>query len=564
MLYDDHPAFAQKCLSIRDKSGLVVPCKLSVAGLKLCAAVNECRERGDPARIIFPKARQIWISTAVASLFFKEIAFTPGQRCDIVADVAKNASNIYGYYQQFIDSYRPPPGEVFAPEMPEVLKRNQGEIDWANGSQLKVQTARNVQSGRSYSSRYGHLSEFAYYQDAGKLMTGFMQTVPDDPGTIVVVESTANGVGGEFYRMWQRAIDPGVSSDWVGVFVGWPEHAEYVKPLRIEPYRFQDSLSRYELEIRQRHGLTLEQLNWRRWCLENNCRGSLDRFNQEYPITPDVAFIAGNRTYYDMAAVERMPIDLGGVQGELERVRMGIESRIQFREVRHGALTVWRRPEKGRFYIAGVDTAQGIDVDGDGAGSRDPDYSVCNVIDQHTGEQVANLRGRIGPAAFAEYLYSLCEWYEWAYMVPEANNTGLAFITELVRLGYPLEHIYSRRGQADLIRKPLINEIGWLTTSATKPVLVSALDTAIRDGSILVRAPWSIQELRTFVIKPDGKTEGQEGCHDDEVISLALCAIGLRFAPQRRQRDVAAAGRTPFGATYGQSRDESRGVRVRI
>ena len=49
-------------------------------------------------------------------------------------------------------------------------------------------------------------------------MTGLMQSVPDDPETCVIVESTANGVGNAFHKLWQLATDPEIESEWIGLF----------------------------------------------------------------------------------------------------------------------------------------------------------------------------------------------------------------------------------------------------------------------------------------------------------------------------------------------------------
>jgi hypothetical protein len=34
---------------------------------------------------------------------------------------------------------------------------------------------------------------------------GVVQAVPDEPDTEIILESTANGVGGEFHERWQQA-----------------------------------------------------------------------------------------------------------------------------------------------------------------------------------------------------------------------------------------------------------------------------------------------------------------------------------------------------------------------
>ena len=569
ILFEDHGAFCERTLKIRNKGGVGVPARLSPMGERLWRTVTECRAKGRPSWIIVLKPRQSFTSTAVASIFFREVAFNPGQRADIVADVQKNTQNIYDYYLQFVDSYNEQPlaCDGYQIDQPKIVKRNEGEIAWENSSRIKCQTARSGESGRSFSSRYLHLSEFAFYLKPARFMTGLMQTLPDDPGTIALIESTANGVGGEFHEQWQLATDQQSGSEWVAVFMGWHEHPEYTKPLRDSARQFQDTLSHAEIDLIRTYRLTLEQLHWRRWCITNKCKGSVKRFQQEYPICPEEAFLTSGSTVFDMAHIARMPREEPPMVGRLEEVLIGVRRELQFVPQEDGYLSVWKRPAKNRLYLAGADTSEGIDAAEEGSGTEDSDYSVANFIDQHTGEQVARMRGRFVPQYFAELVYHVARWYNWCYLVPEAKNTGLAFIGELLRLGYPSELIFRRQHNPNVTRPPTIHELGWVTTSSSKPVLVSALDACLREHSLLIHDPITLQELRTFVRKSDGKTEASTGCHDDEVISMALCAIGMRFAPQERTKAITGGiANAPVAkpGVYGKRPDESRGRVVRL
>jgi hypothetical protein len=155
-----------------------------------------------------------------------------------------------------------------------------GIIQYANGSRIEVSTANNVKTGRSASLRFLHLSEFAFWRDAATLMSGLMQSVPDDPDTTVIIESTANGRGGEFYKRWMEASDTSRESEWITVFFAWWERPEYSRPL-IDPAGFQSTLSREEQQLAESHQLTLGQLHWRRWCIANNC-GAVRRFRRRH------------------------------------------------------------------------------------------------------------------------------------------------------------------------------------------------------------------------------------------------------------------------------------------
>lgn len=555
--FGDHAEFCRRSLSIRNKSGYKVPLELSPSQRKLDEAISRQERAGKPVRGVVLKARQVHFSVGVASEMFRRVPFWSGQRAAVYGDTYKTAENLFGYYQQFQESFRPFHGI----KLPELRKNSEQVMAWANDSAVYVSSAESKSSGRSFSMRFLHLSEFAFYQDAARLMTGLMQTVPDQPGTMVIVESTANGVGGPFFDLWQRATDPSRSSEWFAVFFAWWEHPEYSRPIE-NPAAFERSLTKEERELQHRHNLRPEQLAWRRWCIENNCQGNGDRFRQEYPSNPEEAFLTSGRPRFDLVSLGRMPIVREPLAGELEEVLVGTRRELQFmpREDGQGLLRIWKRPVAGKEYVIGADSAEGINV-GESVGTQDPDYSVAQVLDRDTGEQVAVLRGRLEPSPFGEYLRQLGRWYGWAYLVPEANSSGLALIEELLRQQYPIHLIYRRMRPADDRRPPMLQELGFKTTTVTKPQMISALDRAVREASVLVRDPVTLQELRTFVYMPNGRVAGQEGCHDDCVMGLALATIGLMTAPASKPRDsvakpLPAPGRYRGGRNVSEADEE--------
>lgn len=473
------------------------------------------------------------MSVGSVSHIFRLVAFARGQQALLMAHDHKAASNLYNYLEQFDTSYQPFRG-LIKPELLAASRASQstaGKMAWALDNWVMTGTASNVKAGRSFSLRHLLLSEYAFYRDAAELGRGLMQSVPDDPGTTIIVESTANGMGGPFYDMWMRASDPNGDSAFEPLFFAWWEHPEYVR--QVHP-GFETT--KEERELATMHNLTLPQLAWRRWKIANDCGGSLDTFRQEYPSNPEEAFLTSGRPRFDVTSIGKMPVIRDPIAGELERVNVGVRRQVQFvaRDDGRGLLRVWKRPVAGHVYVIGADAAEGIDAK-EGKGEADPDYSSGVVLDADIGEQVAHLRGRIAPSVFGEYLCALGEWFNWSYLVPEANGPGLGLIEEIIRQQYPFHLIYQRNREPDDRRPPLLQEVGWKTTSTSKPQLVSALDTAIREMSVIVRDPVIVQECRTFVYRPDGRVAAQEGCHDDCVIALALAVIGLRSVPRKGQ-----------------------------
>lgn len=550
-----HQTFAEQCLSVRNKLGAEIPYQLAPSQLKLAAAIEQQQKLGKPIRIVILKARQVFFSTGTAGHFLHRTAFRSGQHTMVIADEKEGARDIFAYYQTFQRSYQRF-GDVI--RQPALVSDKDGLMEWANGSWIRVQTARNTRTGRSVSVRNLHLSEYAFYLNARKLMTGLMQSVPDDPKTSVIVESTANGVGNAFHKLWQLATDPEIESDWIGLFFAWWEHPEYDRPLDVAPQILQESLSKEESDMAKQFSLSLEQLNWRRWAIVNKCENDVERFRQEYPSFPEEAFRASGRPRLSFVHLQRMPIIREALTGELEVEQLGPRPEIYFNPGERGALTLYRKPERGHIYTIGADTCWGLDAN-EGEGTPDPDWSVGNVLDVESGEQVAKLRARMEPAEFGRYLAVLGRWYFWAFLVPEVNNTGIGTVEELLRQQYPPAMLYHRRGNPDDLthqQTSSVTRVGWMTSSRTRPQLISKLDRAIREQAVFIRDPHTLQECYTFVIKPNGTVAGQEGCHDDEVFALALAVVGIETFPSRiREQQV---GERVAVKKYGKAGEQGR------
>ncbi len=543
--FNDDRRFAAESLVVANESGDLVPLIWRTAQERLDTAIKTQQRKGKPVRIIILKSRRAGFSTGVAAKLFKHTAFYPGQATLIVSHIKKASANLFGMYDRFVSSYKPfgATEDFGGIGLDEITSREKGaergSLVFANRSSITIETAKNLEGSRSFGYRRIHLSEFAFYPDAKTLMTALMATVPRDPDTMVIIESTANGVGGEFYDQWMSATDPLKESDWLPLFFAWHEDASLVQPIDGDRGLFERGLTKDELQEQRQYGLTLEQLNWRRWCIANQFFGDERNFRQEFPGNPMEAFLTSGNPVFDPRLISRhTPME--GVIGELEHSEYNGQREMLFRPRERGALRLFKRPEKGRSYVIGVDTASGLDKN-EGKGKLDTDYSVAQVFDLDTGEQVATFRFRLIESVFAESVWSLGAWYNWAYIVPEVQGgNGRAMLDRLIaaqtepvsRPGYPMERIYSRRNEA-IGTKPRYDDLGWGTNTLTKPQLVSALNGALYDNSLIIYDPMTLRELQIYV-RNGIKTEAQSGTdnHDDTVIALALVVIGIMRAPR--------------------------------
>lgn len=560
--YSDHATFCGH-LKIRNKDGVSVKYVQSPGGKKLTLSIRKQERARLPVRQVVVKGSQVWMSSSAATEVFRRVPFWPGRRALVLADTDQHAKLVFEYYEQYIKSYQEDPigGDLAcAIRLPALIKDTEQWLRWENESSILVGTARNVDIARSAPYNWVQLSEAAFYPSLGGVMTGLMQRVPISPESGIIIESTANGMAGDFFDLCQQAM--GGKSGWGFVFFGWQEHPENVMSPEMLGYAdrgaFQRSLTKDEGVQQQQYNLTLDQLAWRRYKIETDCGGHLDRFHQEHPANPREAFITSGRTIFDMQALSRMPCVDDPIRGRLEVVLVGIEKRIQFLEDRGGDLAIYRKPVVGRNYIIGVDHAEGIDPTAK-EGRSDPDYCSASVLDADTGEQVATLRERYEPRPWAERVYWLARWYNWAFITPEQKAVGKAVIGHLLEIegGYPLELIYAQERDPSDRRPALLQDLGYDTNTVFRPILVSALDTAIREMAIQIHDPVTIQECRAFVRKPNGREEGIK--HDDSVFGIALAVVGLpkaRRAFAYREDQQRAKQKYTQPVRYGRQRND--------
>lgn len=272
-LRDDFTFYAPRCLKIRAKDGQIVPFALNHAQEYLHGRLEAQRERTGKVRALVLKGRQQGISTYLGGRFYHRATFRKGLRVFILTHEQDATNNLFG----MVDRYH-----QHNPIAPSTSAANAKELFFDRlESGYAVGTAGAKAVGRSQTVQLFHGSEVAFWPNASTHFAGVVQAIPDLPGTEIVLESTANGVGGEFHERWQQA-EQGIG-DYEAIFIPWfwsPEYAREVPPGFV--------LDDEETEYQQAHGLSLEQMAWRR----NKVAELKDPllFKQEYPATAAEAF----------------------------------------------------------------------------------------------------------------------------------------------------------------------------------------------------------------------------------------------------------------------------------
>ena len=272
------PEYAYRCLKIRTKSGAIKPFLLNAVQLHLHAALEKQLAETGRVRAIILKGRQEGCSTYVQGRFYHRTTWSRGMRAFILTHLADATANLFEmttrFHEHCPEAVKPSTGAASAREL---------KFDKLD-SGYRVATAGGEGAGRSQTIQLFHGSEVAFWDNASEHAAGALQAVPDMPGTEVILESTANGLGNYFHQMWQEA-EAG-KSPYVAIFIPWFWADEYRQSV---PANF--SLTADEAEYQEAHGLTLEQMAWRRSKIAE-LGGDEGRFRQEYPATAVEAFHA--------------------------------------------------------------------------------------------------------------------------------------------------------------------------------------------------------------------------------------------------------------------------------
>lgn len=420
------------------------------------------------------KARQMGFSTLCLIRLLDKAMFTPNSTCVIIAHTREAVQKLFRIikfsYEQYPKEYPKPTAKYDT--------RSELEFDEIN-SRIYVAT-----SVRGDTIDHLHMSEMAFMDTPeDKFIATSAAVVPE--GTITI-ESTANGVGDFFYDFFNTAEERGFQPH----FFPWFLAKEYVRePIVFEPTH-EDEL------FQKKYELSLEQLCW--W--SNMSKLMRDKFKQEYPSNPQEAFIAAGGNVFPIEELDKMEAPKPLVMA--------------------GGMFVWRHPEYSHGYCMGVDVSEGINRD----------ESAIDIIDLSTGEQVWHWSGKCSVPMLAEKVEIYAKKYNNAFVIPESNNHGFSLIHLLKdrRL-----NIYKReRFEGPRTRK--IDRLGWQTTKRTKPLMISAVTTAIFEEDIIINHKKTIAQMKTFITDPDsGTMKAAHGKLDDCIISLCLAWQGIRTASSK-------------------------------
>lgn len=432
------------------------------------------------SRVIFTKARQIGGSTAVAGFIYHKTITTPGTNSALVGYNSDLTAELLDKIKTF---WRTTPKEL----RPTIKYNSKYEISFpkVDSKILVLPSTENL--GRGYSIHNCLLTELAFWEKAEEKMMAIENSVPIDG--LIVVESTPNGQGNLFHKMYMS------DNDYAKKQYGWwwhysPEEIEIIKKRMNNP----------------------------------------QKFAQEYGLE----FLASGRSVFDQDVIRRQRVNILNV-GDAVTNEDGSTSFVREED----GLRIYKNPKSDGIYVCGVDVAEGVEGG---------DYSVAIIWDRKTGEEVAFYRGLCAPDQFGVMLSNWGRKYNNALMVVEINNHGLTTVTLLKQHMYP--SLYFRPKQFDMMGMQYTDRIGWKTTKLTRPLLIDDLAQAMRDKILTVHSKEILDEMTMFIYDRNNNMVAAEGTHDDCIFSSGIAYQGFKILYDKELTQINYEKHLPRGSNY--------------
>jgi hypothetical protein len=456
------------------------------------ALEKQLKETGR-VRAIILKARQMGLSTYTTGRVFWKSYFNAYNKSVVMAHDAATSDALFGMSRNIIYNM----SDTFRPML---KKSNAKEIMFEhNDSGYRLYTAGAPEAGRGTTPTIAHLSEVAFWGHDEKILAGLFQGISQSKGTEVILESTANGVGNSFHRLWQGAVKG--ENDYIAIFVPWYLMTEYQRKV---PEGFERTTE--EEVLVTRYNLTDDQLYWRRLKI---AEGGENKFRQEYPATPEEAFIVSGSNVFNIEKLSKLI-----PQPILAKREFNFESSMM-EDLRDGSIEIFKYPTFEDAFAIGADVALGVGKDYSTAVVINAQREVCAVYRSNT----------IDPSQFGDLLFYLGRYYNNALLAVESNSMGIATLNRLTQMGYL--NMYYQTKMAN-VSKEEGSRIGWRTTSASKPAIIGFLKNAIEQEDIWIPSRVIIGELMNYVADESGKTNAIIGQNDDTVIALAIALEVIR------------------------------------
>jgi len=515
----------------------LVPFRFNSVQMILAEHIVDRWSRKLGVKVMIPKARQMGISTFWQGFLMALCVLDPGYHAVVVAHDEASVDAIFKKTRTF-EKHLPKLWKL------DLVNKQSGKITWEHNSSFWVASIKTDDALLKGASISGvHFSEVANFADKGidpsTPITSAMQGMAEGVEAVVVYESTAKGRDPCFWAKCEEAKDRHSASEYSLVFLPW--YLETAYSMTWENYRARllavkraDPGETYtptsdELNLRNRiqrlevtdysrwyvypTTLTDEQLIWRRWCIKNRCENKQHLFSRYYPSTYEEAFASTVTCMFSQDTVNwfshrsRKAMGLGNITESM--------GAVLFESNPRGYTRLWEHPVSGEAYTLGADI---------GGNRKGSDPCAAYVIRNSNLKVVAAFHGHMSFDHYANYLYRMGQYFNWAHVVVE-NNHNPAVASVLHRESYPDLYYYVNLGQL----KGSPNTPGFNTNRRTRPELINYIDKACRDKLLICPDAGFAREMPFFVWNDKEERYRAMGSnHDDRIMAMALAIYPLR------------------------------------
>lgn len=561
----DFHYWAVRYARIKDKEGDICPFVLNEAQIRLIDMFERQRLAGKPVRVVLLKARQ-WGGSTATQIYMAwiQLQLMIGWNSLIVGHEGGSAAEVNSMLELLLEYY---PDRMLRAQDEPAPAHAEPKSTCVRGSsnirriprrhcKIKLGSAVRPESVRGADSSMVHCTEVAFWRKTPgstpvQMMKAATSGVLYKPMTMIVYESSANGMGNFFHDEYTAARDG--HSQFEAMFVAWYEIEKYRLPFASgaagEEFARRLLLSRYDDEpasVRTvsgrylwklwENGATLEAINW--YLAERSKYTDQADMASEFPSDDIEAFAHSGHRVFDVERLSEMRgthctivPKIGDMVSDLPKGAVSLDT-SRFAPFAGGRMKVWHEPEdacQDRYVVT-------VDI-----GGRSPasDWSVIHVLDRgEPGSAVmttaAQWRGHIDHDLLAWKAAQVAHWYGDALLVVESNTLETRSRSEAQVDGDQAPYILDLIGDAypNLYYRDE-GHPGFHTNTATKPMVISTLVECVRDGVLIERDAECIDEFGAYERRPDGSFGAITGKHDDMLMTraIALWVAARRMPP---------------------------------
>lgn len=547
-IIDDPSKLIELCFTVINKDKREEPFFLNEVQKEFMNILNQAIKDFDEGLItnislLVLKGRQQGFTTLISA--YQLAATTTRKNFEglTLADESSNAEAIFQNKAKFIYDRLP---EILKPTEKYNSKR-QLLFEKLNSS-WTVNTA-TKEVGRSRTINFFHGSECAFWRDGiSSIQASLGETFTKN--AIKIYESTANGFN-DFREMWKSGAH-------INCFFQWWKTKEYRLNFETKNMRtkFLNDIDRNKGEwiydrlkwLRDEKKLDENQLYW----YFKKYQGYIDKelIKQEYPCTPDEAFVASGKCYFNKDnIIKRIDLleeqenrieDIGYFKHDIViKNDRKVITDIKWISDPLGCIKLIKKPEEYKPYVLGGDTA--------GEGS---DSFTGIVTDNTNGKIVAVLKHEQDETFYTRQIYCLGWYYNKALIGLETNFS--TYPTKMLAEEYEYPNLYVRDKEDDYTGK-IVKAYGFRTDRITRPLILAELQRIFEEEIEKITDIDILKEALTFIKNEKGRAEAQEGCHDDLIMGTA---ITYYIASQQTTSRIYSTGEKPRDSIYQFQEDE--------